>query len=102
MLVGNKSDLASLRAVPIEDAKEFAQRENLFFMETSALEATNAESAFLTILTQIYRIIGKKNLLPNDEQDSAGNSSLLTGTKITVPQQDPEFRGNSSSCCASP
>ncbi|KAJ8616938.1 hypothetical protein MRB53_013124 [Persea americana] len=49
MLIGNKSDLGSLRAVPAEDAKEFAQRENLFFVETSALEATNVESAFVTI-----------------------------------------------------
>ncbi|KAH9678763.1 ras-related protein RABA4d [Citrus sinensis] len=48
MLIGNKCDLGSLRAVPTEDAQEFAQRENLFFMETSALEATNVETAFLT------------------------------------------------------
>ena len=43
MLVCNKSDLKTLRAVPMEDAKEFAQRESLFFMETSALEATNGK-----------------------------------------------------------
>lgn len=41
MLVGNKTDLGTLRAVPTEDAKEFAQRENLFFMETSALDSIN-------------------------------------------------------------
>ncbi|KAJ8629458.1 hypothetical protein MRB53_022781 [Persea americana] len=44
MLVCNKSDLKTLRAVPMEDAKEFAQRESLFFMETSALEATNGSA----------------------------------------------------------
>ncbi|XWS35485.1 hypothetical protein CRYUN_Cryun20dG0001500 [Craigia yunnanensis] len=101
MLVGNKSDLGSLRAVPIEDAKEFAQRESLFFMETSALEATNVESAFLTILTEIYRTICKKNLVANDEQESEGNASLLKGTKIVVPGQEPESGGNSFRCCAS-
>ncbi|XP_021281326.1 ras-related protein RABA4c isoform X1 [Herrania umbratica] len=101
MLVGNKSDLGSLRAVPVEDAKEFAQRESLFFMETSALEATNVESAFLTVLTEIYRIISKKNLVANDEQESGGNASLLKGTKIVVPGQEPETGGKSSSCCAS-
>ncbi|KAJ8640881.1 hypothetical protein MRB53_017575 [Persea americana] len=87
MLIGNKSDLGSLRAVPTEDAKEFAQRENLFFMETSALEATNVESAFVTILTEIYRIVGKKSLIANDEQDG-GKSALLKGTKIAVPTQE--------------
>ncbi|KAA3469554.1 ras-related protein RABA4c-like [Gossypium australe] len=105
MLVGNKSDLASLRAVPIEDAKEFAQRESLFFMETSALEATNVESAFLTVVTEIYRVISKKNLVANDEQEeSGGNASLLKGTTIVVPGHQPQSGsgGRSFSCCASP
>ncbi|MBA0763636.1 hypothetical protein Gotri_013062 [Gossypium trilobum] len=104
MLVGNKSDLASLRAVPIEDAKEFAQRESLFLMETSALEATNVESAFLTVVTEIYRVISKKNLVANDEQEeSGGNASLLKGTTIVVPGPQPQSGsgGKSFSCCAS-
>ncbi|KAF4391495.1 hypothetical protein F8388_008899 [Cannabis sativa] len=49
MLVGNKSDLGTLRAVPTEDTKEFAQRESLFFMETSALESINVEPTFLSL-----------------------------------------------------
>ena len=89
MLIGNKSDLGTLRAVPTEDAKEFAERENLFFMETSALEAINVENAFMTVLTEIYRIVSKKNLVANEESDSSGNSSLLKGTKIVVPGQEP-------------
>lgn len=100
MLIGNKTDLGSLRAVPTEDAKEFAQRESLFFMETSALEATNVESAFLTILTEIYRIISKKSLVANDESESGGASSLLTGTKIVVPGQEPEPQRRFN-CCGS-
>ncbi|XP_065857201.1 ras-related protein RABA4d [Euphorbia lathyris] len=96
MLIGNKSDLGSLRAVPIEDAQEFAQRENLFFMETSALEATNVETAFLTILTEIYRVISKKSLSV-DEIDANGTSGLLKGTRIIVPgnEQIPKKGG----CC---
>lgn len=96
MLVGNKSDLGTLRAVPIEDAKEFAQRENLCFMETSALESTNVESAFLTVLTEIYRVISKKALIANEEQE--GSSSLLKGSKIVVPGQEPAPAG-SYNCC---
>lgn len=98
MLVGNKSDLGTLRAVPIEDAKEFAQRENLCFMETSALESTNVESAFLTVLTEIYRVVSKKALIANEEQEAIGSSSLLKGTKILVPGQEPAPAG-SYSCC---
>jgi len=98
MLIGNKSDLGTLRAVPTEDAKEFAQKENLFFMETSALEATNVESAFLSVLTEIYRVISKKALIAN-EQESGGSSSLLKGTNIVVPEQEPVSGGRSFSCC---
>ncbi|CAL9073713.1 ras-related protein [Musa troglodytarum] len=100
MLIGNKSDLGTLRAVPTDDAKEFAQRENLFFMETSALEATNVESAFLTVLTDIYRITSKKSLVANDGSESTGNSSLLKGTEIAVPGQEPSS-GTNSMCCGS-
>ncbi|GMI75753.1 RAB GTPase homolog A4C, SMALL MOLECULAR WEIGHT G-PROTEIN 1 [Hibiscus trionum] len=103
MLVGNKSDLGSLRAVSMEDAKEFAQQEGLFFMETSALEDTNVESAFVTVVTEIYRIISKKSLVANDEHESGGNASLLKGTSIVVPGPQPESGsgGKRFSCCAS-
>ncbi|THG03594.1 hypothetical protein TEA_018660 [Camellia sinensis var. sinensis] len=40
----------------------------MLYVETSALEATNVESAFLTVLTEIYRIMSKKTLLANDGQ----------------------------------
>lgn len=99
MLVGNKSDLGTLRAVPAEDAKEFAERENLFFMETSALEATNVETSFQTILTEIYRIVSKKALSANEEE--GGKSALLKGTKINVPVQDPASGGGATTCCSS-
>lgn len=99
MLVGNKCDLGSLRAVPVEDAQEFAQREKLFFMETSALESTNVETAFLTVLTEIYRIISKKTLAANDELDANGHANLLKGTKIIVPIHDQQSK--KKGCCAS-
>ncbi|KAG0467951.1 hypothetical protein HPP92_017279 [Vanilla planifolia] len=100
ILIGNKSDLSTLRAVPTEDAKEFAQRESLFFMETSALESTNVETAFMTVLTEIYRIISKKSLVANDEDtESSGNSNLLKGTKIAIPPENSG--GNKSTCCMS-
>ncbi|KAK1307795.1 Ras-related protein Rab11D [Acorus calamus] len=72
MLIGNKTDLEDDRAVPMEDAKEFAQKEGLFFLETSALQAVNVEMAFLTVLTEIFNIINKKNLAA----DSNANNSV--------------------------
>ncbi|KAF7804115.1 transcription factor bHLH130-like [Senna tora] len=95
MLIGNKCDLGSLRAVPTEDAQEFAQRENLFFMETSALESTNVETAFITILTEIYRIISRKTLTANGE---AGPNSFK-GSVIVVPNPDGDAGGKKGGCC---
>ena len=51
MLVGNKSDLRHLRAVPTEEAKQYATDNNTMFIETSALDSTNVEQAFQKILT---------------------------------------------------
>ena len=51
MLVGNKSDLRHLRAVPTDEATAYAERNGLSFIETSALDSTNVEQAFTNILT---------------------------------------------------
>ncbi|KAK8488818.1 hypothetical protein V6N13_000936 [Hibiscus sabdariffa] len=45
-----------------DDGYALAEREGLSFLETSALEATNIEKAFQTILNEIYHIISKKAL----------------------------------------
>jgi Ras-related protein Rab-11A len=50
MLIGNKADLRHLRAVPTEEAKSFAEKNGLSFMETSALDATNVETSFQRLL----------------------------------------------------
>ncbi|KAG2411981.1 GTP-binding protein ypt3 [Aspergillus terreus] len=73
MLVGNKSDLRHLRAVPTEEAKQFASENNLSFIETSALDASNVELAFQNILTEIYRIVSSKALDSGDSQAPLGD-----------------------------
>ena len=57
MLVGNKCDLRHLRAVPTEEAKEFAEKNQLFFIETSALDSTNVEEAFKSIVNEIFQLV---------------------------------------------
>nr|KYP75780.1 Ras-related protein Rab11A [Cajanus cajan] len=99
ILIGNKSDLENQRAVSTEDAKEFAEKEGLFFLETSALEATNVETAFMTVLTEIFNIVNKKNLAADDNQGN-GNSASLSGKKIIVPGPAQEIPKRSM-CCQS-
>lgn len=100
MLIGNKSDLEDQRAVATEDAKEFAEKEGLFFLETSALEATNVETAFITVLTEIFTIVNKKTLAANEDQ-SNGNSAPQAGKKILVPGPGQEIPAKKGLCCSS-
>lgn len=53
LLVGNKSDLTSKRAVSFDQAKEFADSLGIEFVETSAKNATNVEKAFMMMAAQI-------------------------------------------------
>lgn len=81
ILIGNKSDLVDARAVPTEDAVEFAEDQGLFFSETSALNGDNVEAAFFRLLEEIYSVVSKKELgCGNVKTDAA----LLKGSKIDV------------------
>ncbi len=53
LLVGNKNDLNLARAIPIEEAKEFANYYNLDFIEVSAKSGFNVEKAFFLIGDEI-------------------------------------------------
>lgn len=55
LLVGNKCDLASKRAVATETAQEFADSLGIQYLETSAKNATNVEKAFTTMAGQIRK-----------------------------------------------
>lgn len=76
MLLGNKSDLRHLVAVSTEDGKSFAERESLYFMETSALEAINVDNAFSEVLTQIHHSVSKKSM-----------DTIETGNASTAPSK---------------
>merc|ERR1712196_469399 len=67
-LVGNKSDLRHLRDVTTEEAREFAQKHNLSFIETSALGGENVDKAFQNILTEIFTYVKDHT---NDQPGSA-------------------------------
>ncbi|XP_010540472.1 PREDICTED: ras-related protein RABA1i [Tarenaya hassleriana] len=96
MLVGNKADLRHLRAISTEEAKSFAERENTFFMETSALEAVNVDNAFTEVLTQIYRVVSKKALEAGDDPTTA----LPKGQMINVGSRDDVSAVKKTGCCS--
>ncbi|KAI7741762.1 hypothetical protein M8C21_000606 [Ambrosia artemisiifolia] len=95
MLVGNKSDLRHLRAVTSEDAKTFAEKENMYFMETSALESSNVENAFTEVLTQIHQVVSRKALDAGDDQ-----AALPKGQTINVGNKDDVSALKKVGCCS--
>ncbi|CAH1415873.1 unnamed protein product [Lactuca virosa] len=63
MLLGNKAYRINLGMVQREDAKTFAERENIkLFMEISALDKSSVDNAFTKLVTQIYKHVVKKEL----------------------------------------
>ncbi|KAG4192083.1 hypothetical protein ERO13_A07G135700v2 [Gossypium hirsutum] len=85
MLVGNKADLMDQRAVPTEDAVEFAKEQGLYFAETSALSGDNVDKAFFKLLEEIYGVMCKKSLeSANGKSNGAEHLTALKGSKIDV------------------
>lgn len=93
MLAGNKCDLESARAVAVEAGRELAEREGLLFLETSALDGTNVESAFLMALEKVYRSVSRKSLEVGEEPPLVLRSSLK-GTRLDVAESRQTYR-----CC---
>lgn len=64
MLVGNKRDIVErnpeVRRVSFEDAKKFADLNNVYFMETSAVTDENVSEAFLSLLQGIFLVCSNK------------------------------------------
>ncbi|XP_076903883.1 ras-related protein YPT3-like [Bidens hawaiensis] len=96
MLIGNKSDLRHLLAVSTEDGKALAEAESLYFMETSALEATNVENAFSEVITQIYRIVSKKAVEAGDE----GASASVPSKGATIDVSGEASGAKRFGCCS--
>jgi small GTP-binding protein len=105
-LVGNKCDLARRqRAVTQEEAQLLAEKHNLDFVETSALDATNIESSFKQIISNIYNRIyktdeeneyregageedGKEKGNELDSSPASSNSSNKINVNLTLAKSD--------------
>ena len=57
LLIGNKCDLEAKRDVTFEEARQFAEENNLMFVEASAKTGDGIEEAFLETAQKIYQNI---------------------------------------------
>ncbi|KAM0007233.1 putative small GTP-binding protein [Helianthus debilis subsp. tardiflorus] len=80
-LVGNKSDVRQSVMVLTEVGKSFAEKESLYFVETSALRATHVEKAFVDLVANIYRnqINRKKDMEAHETMALSRSVSISSG-----------------------
>eukprot|EP01105_Mastigella_eilhardi_P022736 TRINITY_DN5649_c0_g1_i6.p1 TRINITY_DN5649_c0_g1~~TRINITY_DN5649_c0_g1_i6.p1 ORF type:complete len:228 (+),score=58.69 TRINITY_DN5649_c0_g1_i6:79-684(+) len=87
VLIGNKLDLDSQRAVSKSEGEAFAKEHGLLFLETSAKTNEHVEEAFVSTAKQIYDRI---------QRGAVDVSNEAFGVKVT-PQQSME--GGDKQCC---
>ncbi|SCU86596.1 LAMI_0D02806g1_1 [Lachancea mirantina] len=96
-LIGNKSDLAHLRAVPTDEAKNFAQENQLLFTETSALNSENVDQAFRELISAIYQMVSKHQVDLNEYGSSSGQAPKGPTISLTPAPHEKAKKGNN--CC---
>jgi len=101
MLIGNKSDLQNLRSVSTGEAEAFARENDLYFMETSALNNKNVEGAFNDLIGSIYQVLKKKSVEEYGEKDLNKLNSMSVDYKLKVNRkEDNQYKKNDdSNCC---
>lgn len=75
-LVGNKQDLKHSRAIPVEEARKYADDHNMKFIETSALDGRGVREIFTDLASQLYKISLSKNDNKSDIINKPNNIRL--------------------------
>lgn len=89
-LVGHKSDLAAERQVLYEEGEYFAKYHQLKFLETSAINGTNVEEAFLMIGREIYAKLESDEVKLVDGWDGIKSGYMRRSSSISLSDQPPE------------
>lgn len=95
MLVGNKSDLETQRIVTQEEAIDYAKDNGLMFMETSALESTNVEKAFESLINNIFDKLSGKLATMDDKKAEIMKGQAI---QISAPLDNSSNNSYSNSC----
>ena len=87
VLIGNKIDLNDKRVISFDEAKEFADNNNMKYIETSAKTATNVDQAFGLIGVELMKSfkgneeknITKKNVVLSNSEAVTDNKQIKKG-----------------------
>ncbi|XP_062599593.1 ras-related protein Rab-11A-like [Saccostrea cucullata] len=94
LLVGNKTDLRHLRAVSSHEAQQYAEKNRMSFIETSALDTTHVETAFQTILSEIYSMVSQKSM-----KDDTGGFTLTSELQSYDVTETENEKDGKRKCC---
>jgi len=87
VLVGNKSDLEENREIKTEEGQEFAEKNNMLFFETSALNGNNIQELFNQTAKIILDNIHKSKYFLDD--DTCGIIAEKINTSKDIKDPDP-------------
>jgi len=100
VIVGNKTDLMDAREISKEEGAALAEAQNLYFVETSALDSTNVQLAFQTVVKEIYNILSRKVLSCHEQKLE---SKLSNGKTVVLHETESESTAKQTGkfwCCS--
>jgi GTPase SAR1 family protein len=97
ILVGNKKDLEEQREVTFLEASNFAQENDLIFLETSAKTGENVEESFLKCAKTILAKIETGEIDP--EQASSGIQFSDQAIRNNIQRQQKASSGCAANSC---
>ncbi len=97
IIIGNKTDLKNEREITSEEALVKFEDRDIPIIETSALEDTNVNEAFINLIKIVYKDIARKEI---EERKSISNNKISQGIDLkSIDEEEINENKDSFTCC---